>query len=182
MKVPLKSAASIVHAAFPDFKRKEIKVEPFPEILFITDNYCPVAEYYLVRLTDLVRTQVEPTCGICPATQQMQRKNLPADVVLVACKHFSGISSITIWAPPECLAPLLAPEVSLTFAEKVTMHAALTLISSARLFHATRKITVTEYEEAKLSLMQKGLMRKNGSLNIDGQNMAENTRAEVERC
>ena len=81
---------------------------------------------------------------------------------------------LTVFVRPENLAPLLPAPLDLTWAEKVVLTVTCGLKGFTRLETAREEtgIESVDYELAKTSLVNRGLLNRAGAITLDGRNAA----------
>ena len=168
----------IVRTAFPEYKGRRIELIEESGKVDLTSYWSggSITKHVFVNIADF-RTlripQVDPVRGHAP------EKEIPPGHVLVQEHHFMGkVGPIRVLVPSSNFNQLMLPApLELTWAEKVVLVARRESHGTLDYkFFATRDttgITRPEWDAAKLSLVQRGLLNKAEVLTTNGKNAVE---------
>lgn len=170
----------IARAAFPDYNGKKFSVAAFQGPMNLTSNWDGGSRtfYAAVDLNTRKAAQV-PQNGTMFDAQKYQVNTLPPNLAIVAHSIFSGKDGgIVIYVNPESLTKMLPAPDEVTWSEKVVLAATRGLKSSYggikdyRFREALQDtgITRVEWDQAKESLIQKGMLNKAGAIQDKGKN------------
>ena len=180
----------IIKAAFPDYRGNKIRITVQAAVNITANNYWSGGSRTYLAFVNLetLESVTLPTQG--PFDRKVRQVfqtqvaedgslQLPHNVVCVAHEYFCGKDiRIFISVSPANTANLLPEKVQLDWAETVVLAATRSLKSSYagvknyRFLEAKRitGITRDQYEEAKATLVQRGLLNRAGAINPAGRN------------
>ena len=178
------SISRIVYAAFPDFeKRGDVRIETFRPGMNVDSYWSSGHRNYwvIVELSSLKACEGRETGPYQGFSDHATLDTLPQNAALV-CRTFSGsLQYITIYVNQESLAPLLPAPIEITIEEKKVLFYTRSLKSSYAGIKNYRQhssgLNLEVWENAKSSLIDKGLLMKNGALTTAGKNVINNVRS-----
>ena len=166
----------IAFAAFPSYAGRSFAVAPFEGTKRLDSCWSGGSrDYYQLVSVESLKTIPIPENGtpFSNGGQILTISELPQGAALVQHTIFSGKDlGITVYVRPENLAPLLPAPLDLSWGEKVVLTVTGALKGFARLKEAQEEtgITVQEYDAAKLSLAEKGLLTRARAITDNGRN------------
>lgn len=177
--------ARLVRAAFPDYRGRRITLVEQSGPVNLDSYWSEGGRTYhtFVRLSDLELRDVPDNGGHPAAPTSLGSQNIPDGFVLVQHIYFQGKElPIRILVPSANFNQfMLAAPQELTWAEKVVLVATRSLKSSYMgdsniRFHESEKTTgikESEWNEAKLNLINQGLLNRAGAITPKGRNAIE---------
>ena len=170
----------IAQAAFPDYKGRSFSVLPFRGGMDLSSYWSGGSrDYYnVINLTTLRSAEI-PQGGSGHGDAPYRISTLPDNMAVVKRTYFQGKDlGITIFVNPENLSKMLPSPDEVSWAEKVVLSATRSYKSSYagakdyRFQEALRYtgITKQEWDAAKQSLIQKGMLNKAGAITNSGRN------------
>ena len=176
----------IARAAFPDYNGKKFGLEAFQGPMNLASYWDGGSRTFYAVIDLNTKKAVEiPQSGTMFDKETYHASKLPYNIAIVAHKISSGKDAgITIYLNPENLTKMLPAPDDVTWAEKVVLAATIGLKSSYagikdyRFREALQDtgITRVEWEQAKESLIQKGMLNKAGAIQDKGKNAIGNIR------
>jgi len=176
----------IAHIAFPDYRGKKFKIDMFTGPMNLISNWDGGSRnsYVIVNMATGKTSEI-PESGT-PQSHPGGAKldKLPQGFAIVKHTIFSGKDlGITIYVNSENMAKLLPQTEEISWSEKVVLTATRSLKSSYggipnfRFREANRDTGISEQEwnQAKESLIQKGMLNRAGSITDKGRNSIGNT-------
>ena len=170
----------IAKAAFPDYNGKKFGVAAFEGPMNLASNWSEGSRtFYAVINLATKRAAEVPQSGTMFDKETYRMTTLPPNMAVVAHSIFSGKDhGITIYVNPESLTKMLPAPDEVTWAEKVVLSATRSLKSSYagikdyRFREALQDtgITRVEWDGAKASLIQKGMLNNAGAITDKGKN------------
>jgi hypothetical protein len=170
----------IARAAFPDYNGKKFGVAAFEGPMNLASHWDGGSRiYYAVINLDTKKSAEIPQSGTMFDKETYRMTTLPPNMAVVAHSIFSGKDmGVTIYVNPESLTKMLPAPDEVTWAEKVVLAATRGLKSSYagikdyRFREALKDtgITRVEWDQAKESLIQKGMLNKAGAIQDKGKN------------
>jgi hypothetical protein len=175
----------IAKIAFPDYNGRQFKVLPFQGPMSLSSYWDGGSKIYyaLVNMTTK-KTVGVPESGNMHTGGAYRISELPPNMAVVAHSFFTGKDmGITIYVNEENLTKLLPAGDDVTWGEKVVLAATRSYKSSYAgikdyRFHEALKdtgITKQEWDAAKESLVQKGMLNKAGAITNSGKNVIGRT-------
>lgn len=170
----------IARIAFPSYTGKKFKVSTFSGSMRL-DSYWDGGSrtYYSIVNMKTKRAKQIPENGSPYSGKPYRISKLPEGFAVVANSIFMGKDSgITVYVNPENITKMLPAPDETPWTEKVVLSATRSLKSSYagikdyRLREAIREtgITKDEWDKAKESLIQKGMLNKAGAITDKGRN------------
>lgn len=173
----LPEVSQIGLAAFPDYRGKKFSVDVFKGPMRL-DSYWDGGSKNSFAAVDLETLRA----GAVPENYNMGAEVLPNNIAIVKHTIFSGKDlGLTIYVNATNISKSLPqPTDELSWAENVVLVATRSLkssyggISNYRFYDANRTVDITkeEWDTARESLIQKGLLNKSGALTNNGRNSA----------
>lgn len=171
----------IAKAAFPDYTGRKFSVTAFQGPMNLASYWDGGSRIYYAVVNLNTKKSVEiPQSGTMFDKQTYRMTTLPPNLAVVAHSISMGKDSgITIHVNPENLSKMLPAPDEVTWAEKVVLSATRSLKSSYagikdyRFREALRDTSITrvEWDIAKASLIQKGMLNNAGSITDKGKNV-----------
>lgn len=168
----------IASLAFPQWRGRKLAVKPAAEVSLVNTawNGGSRNSYVAIQLNAGTFERIADARRVNPLREHDARSvAVPVDVAIVEHSIFLGKDAgCVVYLNPANVNALLAAnaEVELTATERIVLAATRELKPAYRLAEATvtTRITETEYNAAKQSLIGRGLLRKNGSITDNGRN------------
>jgi len=170
----------IARAAFPDYNGKKFGLEAFQGPMNLASYWDGGSRTFYAVIDLNTKKAVEiPQSGTMFDKETYHASKLPYNIAIVAHKISSGKDAgITIYLNPENLTKMLPAPDDVTWAEKVVLAATIGLKSSYagikdyRFREALQDtgITRVEWDGAKASLIQKGMLNNAGAITDKGKN------------
>lgn len=170
----------IARAAFPDYNGKKFSVAAFQGPMDLASNWSGGSRtFYAVINLNTKKAAEVPQSGTMFDKETYRMTTLPPNMAVVAHQISMGKDiGITIYVNPENLSKMLPAPDEVAWAEKVVLSATRSLKSSYagikdyRFREALRDtgITRVEWDEAKASLIQKGMLNNAGAITDKGKN------------
>lgn len=177
---PDETIRKIISATFPEYKGKKIKISA--DVPSRLDSYWSGGSrdfYGFYELSTSKTYDVDSNHPFFEANRPRSLENLPPGIVLVKHSIFCGKDmGITIYANKEDLVPMIPEKVELTPHEKIVLEytygykSSYAGIKNYRWHEANSRhgILLSEWEDAKASLIEKKLLNKAGAITPAGRN------------
>lgn len=169
----------MVHACFPNFNKREVKIETFSGPMLLNSYWSGgTRDYYAFLNLSTLKSVGVPENGSAFVTPNgIQCNSLPEGLALVRFTQ-GGYSAATIFLRPENIAPMLERRAELTRAEQIVLvatrcyKASYAGISDYRAKEIQRDdlLSMAEIQDARASLQGKGLLNKRNALTTAGKN------------
>lgn len=173
--------------AFPDYNGKKfcVKISAGPYNCASYWDGGSRTYFRFIRLADgAITSQMPQQSAFGKKLEGIERVMLPVGMALVAHAYFCGKDmGLTIYVHPDNAPRFLPKKVELTQHEKIVLRFTSGLkssyggISNYR-YHEANKvhdISLDDWNAAKQSCIEKGLLRKNGSITNEGRNNVDST-------
>jgi len=170
----------IAKLAFPDYTGKKFKVSAFSGPMDLTSYWDGGSRsYYAIVNLSTNKVKSVPENGSMQTRKSFRITKLPPNFAVVENSIFMGKDSgITIHINTENISKMLPPADEVSWAEKVVLSATRSFKSSYAgikdyRFHEALKdtgINKQEWDDAKKSLIDKGMLNKAGAITDKGRN------------
>lgn len=174
------SVDKIIKASFPEFTGKSIEAIITDEVQFYGTQWSGGyrREYVVLSLETFRRVDIPEAPFLRPSELHQKAFVIP-DKCVVVCLNRGPFKSLEIMGPASNITPQLEQTVQLTLDEKIVLCATRRYkssyggVSNYRFVEAKRSTGISEFEynQAKQSLVSKGLLNKAGAITIDGRNV-----------
>jgi hypothetical protein len=169
----------ILSASFPSYKGKRIEVSVYPRVRFTGTQWDAGSrtQYRIVRLADMRSLAIAEAPFLRQSELHDVDHEIPDGFVVVAL-HEGRYEYVEIITPSANVVPALETTVDLSEAERTVLAATRELkssyggISNYRFHEANQRtgIQLDVWNDAKTSLISRGLLNKAGAITANGRN------------